>query len=118
LASMFRILRFGQTEAHGRGMAMQINFLIDHGALHANSGGEFEINHGRIKDAVRDLDRALLTAEGRGDFEAAAKLLELATLRPETKAALAKLSDLPIDVEQVFTTADELAPPIGRSAVP
>jgi hypothetical protein len=116
LASMFRILRFGQTEAHGRGMAMQINFLMDHGALHANSGGEFEIDYSRIKDAVRDLDRALLTVEGHGDFDGAAKLLGLATIRPATQAALARLADLPTDIEPVFVTADKLAPPLDRSA--
>lgn len=118
LASMFRILRFGQTDAHGRGMAMQINFLINHGAVHANSSGEFEIDYSRIKDAVRDLDRALLTVEARGDFDGAAKLLGLATIRAgEIKAALGRLADLPTDIEPEFTTADELAPPVGRSAV-
>jgi hypothetical protein len=116
LASMFRILRFGQTEAHGRGMAMQINFLIEHGALRASSGGEFEIDYSRIKDAVRDLDRALLTVEGHGDFAGAEKLLALATIRPQTRAALERLSDLPTDIEPVFTTADELAPPMDRAA--
>jgi hypothetical protein len=42
LASMFRILRFGQTEAHGRGMTLLINFFIDHGALRTTSGSKFE----------------------------------------------------------------------------
>jgi hypothetical protein len=117
LASMFRILRFGQTEAHGRGMAMQLNFFIDHGALHATSGGEFEIDYSRIKDVVRDLDRALLSVEARGDFAGAAKLLESATIRPEVKTALARLADLPTDIAPEFVTADKLAPPHGRFAV-
>ena len=111
LASMFRTLRFGQTEAHGRGMAVQMNFFIDHGAVHAGPGGEFEIDYSRIKDVVRDLDRALLTVEGHGDFDGAAKLLQMATIRPEVKAALDRLSDVPIDIEPLFVTADRLAPP-------
>ena len=109
LASMFRSLRFGQTEAHGRGMAMQMNFFIERGAVHARPTGEFEIDYSRMKDTVRDLDRALLTVEAHGDFEGAAKLLQMATIRPEVKAALQRLSDLPTDIEPVFVTADQLA---------
>ena len=37
LASAFRTLRFGATEAHGRGMALQLNFIADR----ERSPGEF-----------------------------------------------------------------------------
>jgi hypothetical protein len=111
LASMFRVLRFGQTEAHGRGMAMQINFLIDHGALHTSAGGQFEIDYSRIKDAFRDLDHALLTVEAQGDFNGASQLLQSGAIRPEVRAALDGLADLPTDIEPQFVTADALAPP-------
>ena len=33
LASTFRTIRFGSSEAHGRGMAVQFNYLLDHGAF-------------------------------------------------------------------------------------
>ena len=33
LASMFRSVRFGITEAHGRGVALQFNYLTDEGAI-------------------------------------------------------------------------------------
>ena len=38
LASTFRSLRFGLNEAHGKGMAMQVNYLIDKGAFRDSSG--------------------------------------------------------------------------------
>ena len=38
LASTFRSIRFGLTEAHGRGMAMQLNYLLDHGAVTVAAG--------------------------------------------------------------------------------
>ena len=38
LASAFRSMRFGLTEAHGKGMAMQFNYLSDKGAFVANRG--------------------------------------------------------------------------------
>src|SRR4029078_4325796 len=33
LASVFRSVRFGTTEAHGKGVAMQFNYLTDEGAI-------------------------------------------------------------------------------------
>src|SRR5262249_19796375 len=33
LASSFRTLRFGQADAHGKGMAVQLNWMLDHGAF-------------------------------------------------------------------------------------
>jgi hypothetical protein len=110
LASMFRILRFGPTEAHGRGMALQINFLLEHGALHTTAGGEFEIDYARIKDAFRDLDHALLTVEARGDAAGADQLLKSGAIRPEVQAALDRLKDLPTDIEPQLITAEAIAP--------
>jgi hypothetical protein len=107
---MFRVLRFGQTEAHGRGMALQINFLLEHGALHASAGGRFEIDYARIKDAFRDLDHALLTVEAQGDAAGANRLLESGAIRPEVRAALDRLADLPTDIEPQLITAEAIAP--------
>jgi len=110
LASMFRVLRFGQTEAHGRGMALQINFLLEHGALHTSAGGRFEIDYARIKDAFRDLDHALLTVEAQGDAPGADRLLKSGAIRPEVQAALDRLADLPTDIEPQLITAEAIAP--------
>ncbi|HMI37118.1 MAG TPA: hypothetical protein VK505_05785 [Steroidobacteraceae bacterium] len=110
LASMFRVLRFGQTEAHGRGMAVQINFLLEHGALHTSAGGRFEIDYARIKDAFRDLDHALLTVEAKGDAAGADQLLKSGAIRPEVQAALDRLADLPTDIEPQLITAEAIAP--------
>jgi hypothetical protein len=33
LASAFRSIRFGINEAHGRGIAIQLNYMLDHGAF-------------------------------------------------------------------------------------
>ena len=33
LASIFRSLRFGINEAHGRGVAIQLNYFLDHGGV-------------------------------------------------------------------------------------
>jgi hypothetical protein len=110
LASAFRTLRFGILEAHGRGMALQFNYLADHGAFIERPDGTFEVNFAEIKQAVRDLAHDLLTIEAQGDYTAAKKLLdEFGVMRPSLKRALGRLKDIPVDIEPNFVTADELA---------
>jgi hypothetical protein len=113
LASSFRTLRFGIAEAHGRGMAMQFNYLMDKGAFVARQDGTFGVDMNKVKDAVRDLTHDLLTVEANGDYDGAKKLLELAVIRPETKRALDKLVGVPTDIAPQFVTADGMAGP-GR----
>ena len=109
LASSFRTLRFGTLEAHGRGMALQFNFFLDHGAFVERPDGTFEVNYTKIKQAVRDLDHALLTIEAEGDYAAAKNLLdETAVVRPALNRALARLKDIPVDIRPEFVTANEL----------
>jgi hypothetical protein len=76
LASAFRTLRFGLKEAHGKGMAVQFNYLVDRGALVADAGGTYEVNFEKMKSAVRDLDHDLLTLEATGDYAGAKKMLD------------------------------------------
>ena len=111
LASAFRTLRFGITEAHGRGMAMQMNYLLDKGGFVAKPDGTFAVDFSKIKQAVRDLDHDLLTLEATGDYAGTKKMLtELAGIRPEVQRAIDKLTDIPTDIEPNFVTADKLAP--------
>ena len=46
LASAFRSIRFGISEAHGKGQAMQLNYLLDAGALLVRPDGTFAVNAG------------------------------------------------------------------------
>jgi hypothetical protein len=111
MASMFRSLRFGLSDAHGKGMAIQFNFLMDKGAFAQQPDGTFALDLEKFKLAVRDLDHDLLTIEAQGDYAAAKKLLdEMGVLRPLLKKAFERLEGIPTDVELVFQTAEELVP--------
>jgi len=115
LASAFRSLRFGLSEAHGKGMAMQFNFLVDKGAFVEHEDGTFSVDMEKIKPAVEELDHDLLTLEATGDYAAAKKMLdELGVIRPELQKALGRLQGVPTDIEPVFVTADELVPPANE----
>jgi hypothetical protein len=104
LASMFRSVRFGITESHGRGVAMQFNYFTDEGAIKFNERtGRFSADESKIRDAVRKLASELLTIEAEGSYEKANAILEkYAVIRPAMKGALDKLKGVPVDIEPIF----------------
>ena len=107
LASMFRSVRFGVTEAHGRGVAMQFNYFTDEGAIkYDDRTGKFSVDDSKIRAAVSKLTTELLTIEAEGSYEKANAILEkYAVIRPPMKAALDKLTSVPVDIEPVFPMA-------------
>ena len=110
LASSFRTLRFGLTEAHGKGMALQFNYLTDKGAF-VHKGNAWEVDVAKVRGGVRDLAHELLTIEATGDYAGAKKMLDtLSVLRPEMSATLGRVSAVPVDIRPVFETADKIAP--------
>jgi hypothetical protein len=109
LASCFRSIRFGLHEAHGRGVALQLNTLLDAGAVRVAYDGTFSTDPTKIKDAVRALTSELMTLQATGDKERARKLLaERAVLRPQVKALLDKMARIPVDIAPKYVTAEQL----------
>jgi hypothetical protein len=110
LASMFRSIRFGINEAHGRGVAIQLNYFLDNGGVTVAQDGTFAVNPERIKKNVVDLTRDIMTMQAKGDAQAARQMIEkLGVVRPPVQAVLDKLKDVPVDIEPRFVTADQLA---------
>ena len=111
LASSFRTLRFGTTEAHGKGMALQFNYLVDKGGFVPNPNGTYSVDLDKISGAVSDLTRELLTIEANGDYAKAKDMLtRLGIIRPAVQRRLDVLKDIPVDIAPKFVTADQLAP--------
>ena len=109
LASSFRTLRFGTNEAHGLGMAVQLNYLLDHGAFQTAADGTFAVVPEKIGAGVEGLTREIMTIQAEGSYaKAKALTTKLGIIRPEVQKALDKLKDLPVDIEPKFTTADQL----------
>ena len=109
LASAFRSIRFGVTEAHGKGIAVQLNYLLDKGAFMVEPDGTFAVNAGRIKEGVTTLTRDIMTIQAEGDYAKAKALGErLGVVRPPVQRALDKLQSIPVDIEPRFTTATQL----------
>src|SRR5207249_9490870 len=119
LASAFRSIRFGVNEAHGRGIAVQLNSLLDHGAVVVKPDGTFAVNRAKIKEAVRALTAEILTIQAKGDYAAAKAFSDrLGVVRPPVESALRKLTAIPVDIEPRFTTAERLLTEIAGGGAP
>ena len=106
LASGFRTLHFGLTDSHARGMAIQMNYLLDNGAFVSHGDGTFSVDFTKIKQGVADLDREFLTIEATGDYaKAKAMMNKYVVIRPEVQKALDKIKNVPNDIRPEFETA-------------
>jgi hypothetical protein len=109
LASAFRSIRFGINEAHGRGVAVQLNYLLDQGGFVARADGTFGVDPAKIKAGVAGLTAEIMTIQAEGDYTKAVALRDrLGVVRPVVKQALDRLVGVPVDIEPRFTTAEEL----------
>ena len=105
---MFRSMRFGIEEAHGRGTAVQWNWIREHGGVTPMSDGRFTVDVDKFREGVQSLATELLTIEATGDFNRANALLEkYGRSTPEMQGVIAKLSDIPVDIWPVFPAAGE-----------
>ncbi|NHZ32339.1 dipeptidyl-peptidase 3 family protein [Massilia rubra] len=112
LASAFRTLHFGLTDSHARGMAIQLNYLLDQGGFVSHGDGTFSVDFKKIKQAVIDLNREFLTIEATGDYARAKEMMsKYVVIRPDVQKALDKMKAVPNDIRPAFTTAATL---LGR----
>jgi hypothetical protein len=109
LASAFRSIRFGITEAHGRGIAIQLNYLLDKGAFRMNPDGTFSVDAARMPDAVTALTREILTLQADGSYEKAQEMIDkLGVVRPPVQKLLDRLQGVPVDIEPRYRAAEQL----------
>jgi hypothetical protein len=109
LASAFRSIRFGVNEAHGRGIAIQLNYLLDAGGVVVGPDGTFAVNRSKMREGITALTREIMTMQAQGDYGKAKGLAErLGVVRPSVQKALDKLTNVPVDIEPRFTAAARL----------
>ena len=105
---MFRSMRFGLDDAHGGGTAVQWNWYREKKAIDRAAGGRFRVQPERFREAVRSLAAELLEIEATGDYARARRLLDrYGKATPEIRTAIARLTDLPVDLAPVFIAPGE-----------
>ncbi|MGA9118086.1 MAG: hypothetical protein WB699_01865 [Bacteroidota bacterium] len=107
LAGVFRSIRFGINEAHGKGMALQFNYLLERGAFtYSETTGTFSVDFAMIKAAARDLTGIIMTVQAEGDYNSASELLKkYAVIGVPMQKVLDKLSAIPVDIAPSFPLA-------------
>ena len=105
LASLFRTVRFGSVEAHGRAALCELNFFGDRGGLSVDaSTGKWLINFKLMEHSVSELANEWLTTQATGDYNRAkAFLAKWGTMPSDMEAALESVAKLPADIEPVYS---------------
>jgi hypothetical protein len=103
VAGIFRTVRFGVAEAHGRGEIMEFNFYSERGAISRDAAsGRYVIDFARMPDAVAALSKELLEQEATGDrARVEAWFAKYDAISPELSKALEAASDVPVDIDPI-----------------
>jgi len=110
LAGIFRSVRFGAEEAHGRANLIAFNYILEKGGfVYDEAAQKFAVDDAKIRDAVRQLLADLLLLQAEGNYEGAKKLIETyGEMSENMKKVIAKLKHLPVDIKPVFEVLDSL----------
>jgi hypothetical protein len=103
-AGIFRAMRFGIAEAHGKGAAFQYKYFRDKGAaLWDASAQRYRLDFVKLEQAIADLTRDVIMLEGDGDYGKAKAFLDAnAVLDAEARGVIASMTDLPVDIQPVY----------------
>ena len=104
VAGIFRTLRYGIAEAHGRAQMMEFNYLVEHKAILKATDGRYQIDYALMPPTLAKLAGVLLDMEARGDRAGVeAWFLKYNVMPADLKSALAATTDIPVDVRPTFT---------------
>jgi hypothetical protein len=104
IAGLFRAMRFGDTEAHGRGAAMQYRYLRDKGGLEWDAKAErFRINPAKLDAAIAALTGDIVRLQGDGNYAGAKAFFDKwGKMDAEAKAVTAKMGHIPVDIWPLY----------------
>jgi hypothetical protein len=110
VAGIFRTVRFGVAEAHGRAEMMEFNFLFEQGAItHDEKSGRYAVDYGKMPAAIAALAKELLEIEATGDRNRAEQWFAKYDAMPaELKTALASAKDVPVDIDPVSAFGEQV----------
>ena len=106
LASLFRSVRFGASDAHGRANVVAFNYLLDLGAFTREPSGKYRVDMARLRSATDALSRDILTLQGNGDYAGTGRLYaERGVIGAALQGDLARLAARGIPVDIVYEQA-------------
>ena len=110
MADLFRAVRFGTSEAHGKANLLQFNYLREKNVLRFDqASGRFSADYAALVQANRQLATEILTVQAEGSYDKAKALLDrYGSNRPELAAALTKLKTVPVDIRPRHAILDKM----------
>ena len=107
VTGLFRAMRFGVADAHGRGAAVQYNFLREHGGFDWDAGARrYRVNDAKMKSAVSALVGAIVKLQGDGDYEGVKAFnARYGTLDANAQAVIATMRSIPVDIQPSYPDA-------------
>jgi len=104
MAGIFRSIRFGATEAHGKANMVRFNFFAENGAFVRDAeSGKYLVDFEQMEAAMTALSRELLILQGDGDYEGVAELTNTkGIISKQLQADLDRLSSVNIPVDITF----------------
>ncbi len=102
MASIFRSVRFGASDAHGRANMLRFNFFMEEGAMVRDPAtGTYSVDKDKMHKAITDLSALILKLQGDGDLVALRALMAKdGSIKPELQKDLDRLkaANIPVDV--------------------
>jgi len=101
MAGIFRSVRFGAADAHGKANMMCFNFFESMGAFTRNTDGTYKVNIDKIKEAVNAWGAKILVFQGNADYEGALKFMKenaVITKQLQSDLDVLKTANIPVDI--------------------
>lgn len=102
MAGIFRSVRFGASDAHGKANMVRFNYFADAGAFVRDvESGKYKVDFERMRAAIYGLSHDLLVLQGDGDYAGALELTNTKGIVPrQLQADLDRLTaaDIPVDI--------------------
>jgi hypothetical protein len=110
VGGIFRTVRFGVAEAHGRAEMMEFNYLAEKGAItRVSASGRYNILNDRMPAAIAALAKELLEMEATGDRARVETWFSKYDRMPaELQKMLASQTDVPVDIDPVFSFPEQI----------
>jgi len=110
VASIFRSIRFGASEAHGLANLIRFNYFKEKGAVtYDDQTKTYSVDYNKIADATRSLSRKILTLQGDGDYEGVSKFIDkYGHIGSQLQQSLDRLGNQNIPVDVTFNQGKDI----------
>lgn len=101
---VFRAMRFGTNEAHGKGAAFQYSYFRQVGAAQWDAEAKrFRVDFPKLEQAISDLTGKVVVIEGNGSYDDAKSFLDtMGHADADADAVIASMTDIPVDIQPIY----------------